>query len=160
MRDLSNNDSTLFWKHVSKQNNGSLKLADTVGGATGHVDIASMWNDHYSQLFNCVKGDTHKSDVLDAINLVSGGCDMFNQNDVKSAIASLCVNKACGMDSLSAEHLLYASPETHTLLAICFNAFIVHGFLPSSLTYSVIIPIVKDKCKNISDIGCVIICAI
>ena len=57
------------------------------------------------------------------------------------------------MDSLSAEHLLYASPEIHTLLAICFNAFIVHGFLPSSLTDSVIIPIVKDKCKNISDIG-------
>ena len=77
---------------------------------------------------------------------------MFSQNDVKSAIASLCVNKACGMDSLSAEHLLYASPEIHTLLAICFNAFIVHGFLPSSLTDSVIIPIVKDKCKNISDI--------
>ena len=151
--DLNNNDSTLFWKHVSKQNNGSLKLADTVGGATGHVDIASMWNDHYSQLFNCVKGDTHKSDVLDAINLVSGDCDMFNQNDVKSAIASLCVNKACGMDSLSAKHLLYPSTEIHTLLAICFNAFIVHGFLPSSLTDSVIIPIVKDKCKNISDIG-------
>ena len=57
------------------------------------------------------------------------------------------------MDSLSAEHLLYASPEIHTLLAICFNAFIVHGFLPSYLTDSVIIPIVKDKCKNISDAG-------
>ena len=53
-----------------------------------------MWNDHYSKLFNCVKGDTHKSDVLDAINLVSDDCDMFNQNDVKSAIASLCANKA------------------------------------------------------------------
>ena len=90
--DLSNNDSTLFWKHVSKQNNGSLKLADTVGGATGHVAIASMWNDHYSQLFNCVKCDTHKSDVLDANNLVSGECDMFNHNDVKSAVASLSVN--------------------------------------------------------------------
>ena len=100
-----------------------------------------------------MKGDTHKSDVLDAINLVSGDCDMVSQNDVKSAIASLCVNKACGMDSLSAEHLLYASPEIHTLLAICFNAFIVHGFLHRSLTDSVIIPIVKDKCKNISDIG-------
>ena len=110
--DLSNNDSTLFWKHVSKQNNGSLKLADTVG----HVAIGSMWNDHYSQLFNCAKGDTHKSDVLDAINLISGECDMFNHNDVKSAVASLCVNKYCGM---SAENLLYASPEIHTLLAIC-----------------------------------------
>ena len=29
----------------------------------------------------------------------------------------------------------------------------MHGFLPSSLTDSVIIPIVKDKCKNISDAG-------
>ena len=66
-----------------------------------------MWNGHYSQLFNCVKSDTHKSDVLDAINLISGECDMFNHNDVKSAIASLSVNKACGMDSLSADHLLW-----------------------------------------------------
>ena len=112
-----------------------------------------MWNGHYSQLLNCVKGDTHKSDVLDATNLISGECDMFNHNDVKSAVASLSVNKACGIDSLSAEHLLYASPEIHTLLAICFNAFIVHGFFPSSLTDSVIIPLVKDKCKNISDKG-------
>ena len=90
------------------------------------LGIASMWNGHYSQLFNCVKGDTHKSDVLDAINLISGECDMFNHNDVKSAVASLFENKACGMDSLSAEHLLYASPEIHNLLAICFNAFIIH----------------------------------
>ena len=29
----------------------------------------------------------------------------------------------------------------------------MHGFLPSYLTDSVIIPIVKDKCKNISDAG-------
>ena len=43
--------------------------------------------------------------------------------------------------------------QVHTLLAICFNAFIVHGFLPSYLTDYVIIPIVKDKCKNISDVG-------
>ena len=80
--DLVNSQLT----NVSKQNNGSLKLADTVGGATGHVAIASMWNDHYSKLFNCVKGDTHKSDVLDAINLVSGDCDMFNQNRPLSLI--------------------------------------------------------------------------
>ena len=37
---------------------------------------------------------------------------------ISSAVASLSVNKACGMDSLSAEHLLYASPGIHTLLAI------------------------------------------
>ena len=148
---ISNQSKTI----VGLLTHGYLKrLPDYVGGASGHVAIASMWNDHYSQLFNCVKGDTHKSDVLDAINLISGECDMFYHNDVKSAVASLSVNKACGMDSLSAEHLLYAaSSEIHTLLAICFNAFTVHDVLPSSLTDSVIIPTVKDKCKNISDIG-------
>ena len=46
---------------------------------------------------------------------------MFNHNDVKSAVASLSMNKACGMDSLSAEHLLYASPEIHTLLVVQAN---------------------------------------
>ena len=152
--ELCNNDPTLFWswKEVAKQNSGSLKLADMVGGATGHVAIASMWNEHYSQLFNCVKGDTHKRDVLDAVNRVSGGGDVFDHNDVRSAVASLCVNKACGLDSLSAEHLMYASPKIHILLAICFNAFIVHDFLPSSMTDTVLY-LLPDKCKNISDKG-------
>ena len=36
--------------YVSKQNNRLPKLANIVGGATGHVAIASMWNDHYSHL--------------------------------------------------------------------------------------------------------------
>ena len=52
-----------------------------------------------------------------------------------------------------AEHLLYASPSIHALLSICFNAFIMHGFLPSDLTDTVLVPIVKDKTGDISDKG-------
>ena len=39
------------------------------------------------------------------------------------------------------------------MLSICFNAFIVHGFLPNPLTDTVLVPIVKDKTKNIYDKG-------
>ena len=39
------------------------------------------------------------------------------------------------------------------MLSICFNAFIVHGFLPSDLTDTVLVPIVKDKTGDISDKG-------
>ena len=53
-RDLCNKDPKSFWKNVSKQNNSSTNLADTVGGATGRDSIASMWSSHFSQLFNCV----------------------------------------------------------------------------------------------------------
>ena len=48
---------------------------------------------------------------------------------------------------------MHASPDIHVLLSICFNAFIVHGFLPNPLTDTVLVPIVKDKTKNISDKG-------
>ena len=68
-------------------------------------------------------------------------------------IASLCSNKACGIDVIFAEHLLHASPDIHVLLSICFNAFIVHGVLPNPLTDTVLVPTVKDKTKNISDKG-------
>ena len=62
-------------------------------------------------------------------------------------------HSACGKDVLFAEHLLHASPEIQVLLSICFNAFIVHGFLPNPLTDTVLVPIVKDKTKNIYDKG-------
>ena len=71
--------------------------------------------------------------------------DTFTPCDINRSIASLCSNKACGIDVLFAEHLLHASPEIHVLLSICFNAFIVHGFLPNPLKDTVLVPIVKDK---------------
>ena len=72
-------------------------------------------------------------------------------------MASLCSNKACGIDFLFAEHLLnarlFASPEIHVLLSICLNVFIGHGFLPNHLTDTALVAIVKDNTKNISDKG-------
>ena len=52
--------------------------------------------------------------------------------------------------------MLYASPIVglHPLLIICFNAFIVHGFLPSDLTDTALVPIVKENTGDIiSDKG-------
>ena len=120
-KDLCKKDTKLFWKHVSKQNNSSTSLAHTVGGATGRESIASMWSSHYSQLFNCVTCDRHKNYTLDAVKLITNDYDTFNPGDINHSIASLCSNKACGIDVLFAEHLLHASPEIHVLLSICFH---------------------------------------
>ena len=64
---------------------------------------------------------------------------------ISTILLPLCSNKACGIDVLFAEHLLHASPEIHVLLSICFNAFIVHGFLPNPLTDTVLVPIVVSS---------------
>ena len=97
---------------------------------------------------NC---DRHKNYTLDAVKLVTNEYDEFYPADIQHSIASVCANKACGIDGIFAEHLLHASPEIHVFLSICFNGFIVHGFLPSPLTDVVFVPIDKDKTKDISD---------
>ena len=106
-------------------------------------------------LTQCVTCDRHKNYTLDAVKLINmtNDYDTFNPGDINHSIASLCSNKACGIDVLFAEHLLHASPEIHVLLSISFNAFIVHGFLHNPLTDTVLVPIVKDNTKNISDKG-------
>ena len=151
--DLVKRNSTLFWNHVSKQHRRCIIPADTVGGATARESIASMWKNHYANLFNCVDTESDKESVLDTISRVSNAHDTLCSEDVKSSVKSLSANKACGLDNLFAEHRLYANPSIHALLSICFNAFIVHGFLPSDLTDTVLVPIVKDKTGDISDKG-------
>ena len=117
------------------------------------ISIASMWSSHFSQLFNCVKCDRHKNYTMEAVKLITNDYDTFTPGDINRSIASLCSDKACGKDVLFAEHLLHASPQIHVLLSICFNAFIVHVLLPNPLTDTVLVPIVKDNTKNISDKG-------
>ena len=78
---------------------------------------------------------------------------MFTILYARTSVKSLSANKACDLDNLFAEHLLYASPSIHALLSISFNAFIVHGFLPSDLTDTLLVPIVKDNTGDISDKG-------
>ena len=101
--DICNTNSKLFWKHVSKHNNSSTNRVDRSGGASGRDSIASMWNSHYSQLFNCVNYDRHRIYTLDAMKLVTNEYDAFNPGDIQQSRASLCANKACGIDAIFAE---------------------------------------------------------
>ena len=151
--DIVKRNSTQLWKHVSKQNRRCMIPADTVGGATGRDSIACMWQNHFANLFNYVDSASDKESVLYNISRVSNVHDTSCSDDVKSSVNYLSANKACGLDNIYAEHILYASPIVHHLLSICFNVVIVHGFLPSDLTDTVLVPIVREKTGDISDKG-------
>ena len=51
--------------------------------------------------------------------------------------------KSSGRDGISAESLL--------LLSLCFSLCLTHGYLPKSLMETTIVPIVKNKCGNLSN---------
>ena len=97
--DLVKRNTTLFWSHVSKQSRRCIIPADTAGGATGREYIASMWKNHYANLFNCVDTVSDKESVLDTISRVTNVHDALCSDDVKSSIKALSANKACGHDN-------------------------------------------------------------
>ena len=66
--DLLNKDIVQFWKHVDMQSSNKLPLANTVGGATGHNNIASMWCSHFKDLFTNVKSETDKDYALNGVS--------------------------------------------------------------------------------------------
>lgn len=45
---------------------------------------------------------------------------------------------------------MLASPRLAPLLALCFTAFMVHGYLPDSMMSVLLVPVIKDKAGNVS----------
>jgi len=64
--------------------------------------------------------------------------------------SNLKVGKAPGIDHLTAEHFISAYPTVVSHLTNLFNAITLHGYVPNSFGLSVIVPLVKDRCGDIS----------
>ena len=59
--------------------------------------------------------------------------------------------KSAGLDGLNGECLKYADAILSVLLSFCFTCMFKHSYLPSAMLDSVIIPLVKNKCSDLSD---------
>ena len=90
--------------------------------------------------------------ACDTLSLMSD-VDFITANEVDTGIKALKKGKCAGPDALTSESLIHSHFNVSILLSLCFNAMFVHGFMPETLLESVIIPLVKNKCANLSDIN-------
>ena len=72
-------------------------------------------------------------------------------SEITEIINALPINKSPGLDGLTSEHFKYASSQLSVLLVILMSSILVHGRVPSAMLKSVMIPIVKNKNKHITD---------
>jgi hypothetical protein len=147
-----------FWKEVKYQSCRKVPLAETVDGKTGNQEIARMWASHFSSLFNSTSCEAHKVSVLNSIenrlrsqapNIVSDAT--ITTREVADAIRGLSRGKSSGPDGLSAEHFLSAPGTLPCFLSMAFNCSVAHGYLPSVIMKSNIVPVIKDKAGDSSD---------
>lgn len=146
-KHFQQNNALDFWKEVKVVNNMKTPLPSSIDGAVGSDSIADLWSKHYRDIFNSVKSDTFN--IGDVPN-DAGVC--IRPDDVLYAIEKLSLNKACGLDQITAEHLRHASNRLSVLLAVCFSGFLMHGVLPDSMLTVLLVPVIKNKTCKISSI--------
>ena len=78
---------------------------------------------------------------------------MVNVELIDKCIRSLKLGKACGPDELSAEHLVHAHPSLVIHIYFLFRFMISHGFVPDMFAIGLIVPLVKDKIRNINNVS-------
>ena len=156
-KSLSDKDYVAFWKGVNQTNNSKVPLSADIDGVAGVSNITKLWKDHYASLFNSVKDNILKNEVENVLSNVDDDDDANNvtvlcsTNLTKDCISFLKSGKAPGSDGLYAEHLIFSNPRVHVLLSMIFNAMFVHGYVPSQLMNTVIVPLVKNKNGNCAD---------
>ena len=61
--------------------------------------------------------------------------------------------KAPGPDGIAVEAIIFVGHHLHIHLCLLFNLFVQLGYLPTMFMHSVMIPIVKNKCGDLSDLN-------
>ena len=141
-------DQISFWKEIKKLRYvGNDACASTIDGVTGQSDICNMWRDHYSSLLNSNSDSKHKPYIENVLSGLGASSDFtrISYCEVNEAIKDLKLGKSCGIDNLQGEHFRYADSSLSVLLSMCFNTMLLHGYIPSKLMQTIIVPIIKDK---------------
>ncbi len=145
-------DVNNFWKEVRRHGKSKSALSTCVDGVTGESDIADMWRSHFSNLLNSSANTICKDYVCDSFkNLCFNQGMCVSVDEVIGLVKDLPPGKSCGKDGLNGECLRYANSLLSVLLSFCFTCMFKHSYLPPAILDSVIVPLVKNKCGDLSD---------
>ncbi|PZC70440.1 hypothetical protein B5X24_HaOG216254, partial [Helicoverpa armigera] len=146
----ASNNFGAFWKSTGKLEPRP-GLAAEVGGVTDHEGIANLFRDYFKvssplgpsvSSINCVSHDRGHEPLL-----------RFSAKQVKLVISSMSRGKSPGHDGLSIEHLKYAGVHMPRVLSLFYTMCISHSYLPADLIKCIVVPIVKNRTGDVSDLG-------
>ena len=111
----------------------------------------------FESLLNNVTADANMKNVKQCVQnteyLCYGSNLLITPCMVQNAIDKFKSGKACGNDGLSAEHFIQSDRRITILLSIFYNRVISHGHLPDDFMKTIIIPLIKNKSGDTSNVN-------
>ena len=84
------------------------------------------------------------------VNMCQSKSHSFSVSDVEKAICRLKCGKHDGDIGHTSDHLKHGGHKLHSHISLLLNCMLSHGFVPSGLLISTLIPIPKNKKKSIN----------
>ena len=76
---------------------------------------------------------------------------LVSVNEVLKLVDNLESNKSAGMDGLNGECMKNVVFILSVSISFCFTCMLKHSYLPPAMLDSVIIPLAKNRCGDLSD---------
>ena len=91
-------------------------------------------------------------EIRDSLCSCSSLGHTFQTTDIKRAVDDMKFGKANGLDRLASEHFKYGIEKLYALLCIGFIAILLYSHVPTEFSNTILVPIIKDKKGNITDL--------
>ena len=75
-----------------------------------------------------------------------------NTECIERCIGQLKLGKAAGLDNIVAEHIVHSHPSLVIHIKLLFSMMLNHYYVPDAFGSGVIVPIVKDKSGDLSEV--------
>ena len=151
--DLCNKKCDEFWRGMKKLNQSNSVHATIIDNITGDDNISKYWKNHFYTILNSnIVDECLKSSIVNTLDDIqySEGMNVIC-TDVSLLISQLECGKSAGPDGVCAEAIKFSHCRIGILLSLFFTLCLSHGYLPPAMIETTIVPIVKNKCGNITD---------
>jgi hypothetical protein len=147
------NDNT-FWRSWRRCRNGkSLNVSD-IGMSRKLLDnfckkyVDSMDNVLLFQEFMTKYGKMTQGNNVD-MNVI---LDDFSVEEIECCVGQLHLGRSRDRNELTVEHIINAHPIVYSHLKNLFCLIVKHGHVPSDFKMGAIVPVVKDRRKDINNV--------
>lgn len=139
-----------FWKNTNSLNPKPGHPV-SVAGINEPSKIAEAFRLHF-KVDSLPVGDVQE-DMGPCRGKDTGVAVRFTNKQIRNIIQGMVRGKSPGHDGLSIEHLKYAGVHLPRVLTMFFNLCLSHSYLPEQLMHTVVVPIVKNKNGDVSDMS-------